>query len=98
MTTSVKISFFKDLKLFEKYSLNTRLVGIDSKWLYFEQTFKNEAQKTIAHSLVKLGFTKNGLQQIEKFISAEQLEEFHIEKVDEHELLKKYEEYALQFR
>lgn len=98
VTTSVKISFFKDLKLFERYRLITKLIGVDSKWLYFEQSFKNIDQKTVAHSLVKLGFSKDGLQPIKNFITEEQRKQFHIEKVKEHELLKKYEEYALQFR
>lgn len=46
------ISFQRPLKLLQRYTLHTRLVGWDEKWLYLEQYFESEG-KRVATAVVK---------------------------------------------
>lgn len=46
------ITFQRPLKLFQRYTLTTRIVGWDAKWIYMEQTFDSRG-KRCATALVK---------------------------------------------
>jgi acyl-CoA thioesterase FadM len=46
------ITFQRPLKLFQRYTLHTRLAGWDEKWLYLEQYFESEG-KRVATAVVK---------------------------------------------
>lgn len=53
------IRFRRPLRLFQKYTLTTRIVGVDEKWSYIEQRFESDGQ-LIAHALVRGIFARNG--------------------------------------
>jgi len=46
------ITFQRPLKLFQRYTLHTRLAGWDEKWLYLEQYFESDG-KRVATAVVK---------------------------------------------
>jgi acyl-CoA thioesterase FadM len=46
------ITFQRPLKLFQAYTLHTRLAGWDEKWLYLEQYFESDG-KRVATAVVK---------------------------------------------
>ena len=46
------ISYQRPLKLFQRYTLTTRIVGWDEKWIYMEQSFDSRGKRA-ATALVK---------------------------------------------
>ena len=46
------ITYRRPLKLFQAYTLTTRIVGWDAKWIYMEQTFDSRGKRA-ASALVK---------------------------------------------
>jgi acyl-CoA thioesterase FadM len=46
------ITFQRPLKLFQRYTLTTRIIGWDDKWIYMEQSF-DSLGKRAATALVK---------------------------------------------
>ena len=46
------ITFQRPLKLFQRFTLTTRIVGWDDKWIYMEQTFDSRGKRS-ATALVK---------------------------------------------
>ena len=46
------ITYHRPLKLFQRYTLTTRIVGWDAKWIYIEQTFDSRGKRA-ATALVK---------------------------------------------
>jgi len=50
--SDLQLEFLRPMKLFQKYSLETRLACWDDKWVYIEQVF-NSNNKVIARGLVK---------------------------------------------
>ena len=46
------IAYHRPLKLFQRYTLTTRIVGWDAKWIYMEQTFESRGKRA-ATALVK---------------------------------------------
>lgn len=56
----ISIFYLRPLKAFQKYKLNTRLVFIDEKWFYFEQSIWNAKGKMMTIAISKGGVSKNG--------------------------------------
>lgn len=52
LISGLKIQFLRPLKLFQKYSLQTRLAYWDEKWFYIEQVFRSN-DKDIARGMVR---------------------------------------------
>ncbi|MCA0370565.1 MAG: thioesterase family protein [Proteobacteria bacterium] len=55
----VHIRFRRGLRPFQKYTLTTRIVGLDEKWAYIEQRFDADGQM-VAHALARAVFTIKG--------------------------------------
>lgn len=55
----VHIRFRRGLRPFQKYTLTTRIVGIDEKWAYIEQRFDVKGEM-VAHALARAVFTAKG--------------------------------------
>jgi len=66
--------FRRRIKLFQKFTLSTKLVGYDDRWFYFYQvTSRQDTQCSAA--LVRTAITdKNGLVSTEKVVEAMKLE------------------------
>ncbi len=57
---SVSISFRRSLKLFEKFTLRTRIIWWDEKWFYIDQRFESSSQGVCAFAVAKGVFVKHG--------------------------------------
>lgn len=53
------IRFRQSLNMFQRYTIKTRLIGIDEKWFYIEHRFTSKG-KLVAFSIVKGLFIENG--------------------------------------
>ncbi len=62
IATSVEISFFKEIKPFQKFYLHSRLIAWDEKYWYIEQQFKSDG-KLHAVAMVR-GLFVNGRKKI----------------------------------
>jgi acyl-CoA thioesterase FadM len=58
VTAGINISYFKELKPFEKYRLKTRLLGWDENWFYIEHRFM-KGELIAAKAIAKGTFTQN---------------------------------------
>lgn len=58
VASSVNIVFFKSLSLFEKFTLETKLVAWDEEWFYLRQRFLNKKNRVVASAIVKAAFKK----------------------------------------
>lgn len=56
----VSMIFRRSLAPFERYRLETRLIGWDDKWIYMEQTFVRKNGDVAARGFVKATFLKRG--------------------------------------
>ena len=56
----VSMIFRRSLAPFERYRLETRLIGWDEKWVYMEQTFIRQNGDLAARGYVKATFLKKG--------------------------------------
>ena len=56
----VSMIFRRSLAPFERYRLETRLIGWDEKWVYMEQTFIRKNGDLAARGYVKATFLKKG--------------------------------------
>jgi acyl-CoA thioesterase FadM len=56
----VSMIFRRSLSPFERYRLETRLIGWDEKWVYMEQTFIRKNGDLAARGYVKATFLKKG--------------------------------------
>ena len=57
---AVSMIYRRSLSPFERYCLETRLIGWDDKWIYMEQTFLRKNGDFAARGYVKATFLKNG--------------------------------------
>ena len=64
-----ELQFLRPLKLFQTYTLATRLLHWDDKWFYFEQKFRSN-DKEIARAVVKTQLRKGRMK-----VSAEEIME-----------------------
>lgn len=53
------VRFRRPLRLFQKYTLTTRIVGVDEKWSYIEQRFEADGH-LVAYALVRGIFARQG--------------------------------------
>lgn len=51
----VNVRYRHSLKPFQKYTLKTRILGVDEKWFYIEQRFEHKG-KLMAYGLVRAVF------------------------------------------
>jgi acyl-CoA thioesterase FadM len=56
----VSMIFRRSLNPFERYTLETRVLGWDDRWAYLEQTFLNAKGELAARGYVKAAFLKAG--------------------------------------
>jgi acyl-CoA thioesterase FadM len=56
----VSMIFRRSLNPFERYTLETRVLGWDDRWAYLEQTFINSKGELAARGFVKAAFLKEG--------------------------------------
>jgi acyl-CoA thioesterase FadM len=56
----VSMVYRRSLAPFERFTLQTRLVGWDDRWVYMEQTFLNAKGELAARGQVKAAFLKKG--------------------------------------
>jgi acyl-CoA thioesterase FadM len=56
----VSMIYRRSLAPFERYRLETRVLGWDERWFYMEQTFLNAKGELAARGFVKAAFLKNG--------------------------------------
>ena len=56
----VSMIYRRSLSPFEKYRLETRLIGWDEKWIYMEQTFMRQNGDAAVRGYVKATFLKKG--------------------------------------
>lgn len=60
------VSYRKQLKLFEKYSVSFRMCSWDEKWTFFEYEFRNRKEQVVTRGYAKGAFvSKSGLVPIE---------------------------------
>ena len=57
---AVSMIYRRSLTPFEKYRLETHLIGWDERWIYMEQTFIRKNGDIAARGYVKATFLKNG--------------------------------------
>jgi acyl-CoA thioesterase FadM len=56
----VSMIYRRSLNPFERYTLETRVIGWDDRWAYLEQTFINAKGELSARGYVKAAFLKDG--------------------------------------
>jgi acyl-CoA thioesterase FadM len=56
----VSMVYRRSLGPFERFTLHTRLIGWDERWVYMEQTFLNAKGELSARGFVKAAFLKGG--------------------------------------
>lgn len=56
----VSMVYRRSLAPFERYTLETRMLGWDERWFYMEQTFLNAKGELAARGYVKAAFLENG--------------------------------------
>ena len=66
----VSMIFRRSLAPFERYRLETRLIGWDEKWVYMEQTFIRKNGDLAARGYVKATFLKKGQRVVSADIAA----------------------------
>lgn len=57
---SVAVQFHRELRLWDRVQIETRLLGWDSRWTYLEHRVLNDSGRTMAVSLAKAGFRSRG--------------------------------------
>ena len=57
---AVTIRYRRSIPAFARYSLRSRLLGWDEKWLYLEQSFEDASGAAAAHAVVKAAFRRRG--------------------------------------
>jgi acyl-CoA thioesterase FadM len=60
----ISMIYRRSLAPFERYRLETRVLGFDERWVYMEQTFFNAKNEFAARGFVKATFLKKG-QRVE---------------------------------
>lgn len=56
---AIEITFLKEMKVFEKYQVETTMVGADEKYIYMEQMLRVR-DKLCAHAIFKVAMLKGG--------------------------------------
>lgn len=51
------ITYRRSLKLWQKFEIHTRLLGVDARWIYIEQNFVSRG-KLYAHAVIRARFLK----------------------------------------
>jgi acyl-CoA thioesterase FadM len=66
----ISMIYRRSLAPFERYRLDTRLIGWDEKWIYMEQAFVRKNGDVAARAFVKATFLKKGVRVASADIAA----------------------------
>lgn len=56
---NTEISYIRELRTFQKFTVSARIVGVDDKYLYFEQRFTSDG-KLCTHAFLRLVCVRKG--------------------------------------